>query len=149
MPVDPAVIGRVYPPSPPYEVGLETIKEFAEAVHAEDPAHRDRDAARALGYPDVIAPPTFAVIAAQRSEMQFFNDPDVHIDFTQIVHGEEDFVHHRPIFARDRLIATLFVDSVRHAGGHAIVTTRVELASEEGEPVSTVISTMVERGGAG
>jgi acyl dehydratase len=65
-----------------------------------------------------------------------------------VVHGEESFVHHRPIVAGDRLIGTLHVDGVRQAGGHTMVTTRVELAAESGEPVSTVVSTIVERGGA-
>jgi acyl dehydratase len=148
MPVDPVVSGRVYPPSPVYEVGREKIREFAEAVGAEDAVHRDPEAARALGYPDVIAPPTFAVIAAQRSEAQLFADPDVRIDYSRVVHGEESFVHHRPIVAGDRLVGTLHVDGVRQAGGHTMVTTRVELAAEAGERVSTVISTIVERGGA-
>jgi acyl dehydratase len=148
MPVDPVVSGRVYPPSPVYEVGREKIREFAEAVGAEGAVHRDPEAARALGYPDVIAPPTFAVIAAQRSEAQLFADPDVRIDYSRVVHGEESFVHHRPIVAGDRLVGTLHVDGVRQAGGHTMVTTRVELAAEAGERVSTVISTLVERGGA-
>jgi acyl dehydratase len=149
VPVDPAVSGRVYPPSPVYEVGREKIREFADAVGAGDAGHRDPEAARALGYPDVIAPPTFAVIAAQRSEAQLFADPDVRIDYSRVVHGEESFVHHRPIVAGDRLVATLHVDGLRQAGGHTMVTTRVELATESGERVSTVVSTIVERGGAG
>jgi acyl dehydratase len=148
MPVDPVVSGRVYQPSPAYEVGREKIREFAEAVGTEDAAHRDPEAARGLGYPDVIAPPTFAVIASQRSEAQLFADPDVRIDYSRVVHGEESFVHHRPIVAGDRLIGTLHVDGVRTAGGHTMVTTRVELADESGERVSTVVSTIVERGGA-
>ena len=148
MPVDPAILGRVYPPSATYEVGREKVREFADAIGAEDAVHRDPEAARALGYPDVIAPPTFAVIAAQRSEAQLFSDPDVQIDYSRVVHGEESFVHQRPIVAGDRLVATLHVDGVRRAGGHTMVTTRVELAGEAGDPVSTVVSTIVERGGA-
>nr|WP_284289733.1 MaoC family dehydratase N-terminal domain-containing protein [Angustibacter aerolatus] len=61
--------GRVYPPMAPYEVGREKIREFAEAVGPQ-PAHVDPEAARALGHPDVIAPPTFAVIVAQRCDAQ-------------------------------------------------------------------------------
>ena len=148
MPVDPSVSGRVYPPSPMYEVGREKIREFADALGAQDAVHRAPEAPRALGYPDVIAPPTFAVIAAQRSEAQLFSDPDVRIDYSRVVHGEESFIHHRPIVAGDRLVGTLHVDGARQAGGHTMVTTRVELATESGERVSTVVSTIVERGGA-
>jgi acyl dehydratase len=147
MGVNQALAGRVYPPSAVYEVGREKIAEFARAVGSADPAHTDPEAARALGYPDVIAPPTFAVIVAQRSEAQLIDDPEAGIDFTRVVHGEERFRHHRPIVAGDRLVATLHVDTMREAGGHGMVTTRVEIADEAGAPVSTVLSTIVVRGG--
>jgi len=146
MGVNPEIAGRVYPPSPAYEVGREKIREFADAINSSDPVHRDPEAARALGYPDVIAPPTLAVIIAQRSERQLFSDPNAGIDYTRLVHGEERFVHHRPIVAGDVLIATLSVDKVGTAGKHGMVTTRVEIADEKGEPVSTVTSTVVIRG---
>ena len=161
MGVNPDIAGRVYPPSPAYEVGREKIREFAEAIGSTDPVHTDPDAARALGHPDVVAPPTFAVIIAQRAEAQVIDDPEAGIDFSRVVHGEERFTHHRPIVAGDRLVATLHVDSVRAAGGHAMVTTRVEIAAEPGQgggavgqdrdgasaaPVSSVVSTIVVRG---
>ena len=150
MGVNPDIAGRVYPPSPAYEVGREKIREFAEAIGSTDPAHTDPEAARVLGHPDVIAPPTFAVIVAQRAEAQVIDDPEAGIDFSRVVHGEERFTHHRPIVAGDRLVATLHVDAVRAAGGHAMVTTRVEIAADRDggtpEPVSSVVSTIVVRG---
>jgi acyl dehydratase len=142
--------GRVYPPSPGYEVSREKIREFADAINATtlaDAVHRDVDVARAKGYPDVIAPPTFAVIIAQRSEAQFVRDPEAGIDYSRVVHGEERFVHHRPIVAGDVLVATLTVDKVRSTGGNSMVSTRVEIVDEKGEPVTTVTSTIVVRGG--
>ncbi|GAB3689526.1 FAS1-like dehydratase domain-containing protein [Angustibacter aerolatus] len=138
--------GRVYPPMAPYEVGREKIREFAEAVGPQ-PAHVDPEAARALGHPDVIAPPTFAVIVAQRCDAQLVQDPEAGIDFSRVVHGEQTFRHHRPIVAGDRLVATLHVDAVRSAGGHSMVTTRSEIADEAGQPVCTATSTIVVRGG--
>jgi acyl dehydratase len=146
MGVNPQIAGRVYPPSPAYEVGREKIREFAEAINSTDAVHRDPDAARALGHPDVIAPPTLAVLIAQRSEAQLITDPEAGIDYSRVVHGEERFVHHRPIVAGDRLTATLAVDKVGTAGRHTMVTTRVEITDEKGEPVSTVTSTLVVRG---
>jgi acyl dehydratase len=144
--IDPALAGRVYPPSPAYEVGREKIREFAEAVGAGSAAHRDPQAARDLGYPDVIAPPTFAVIIAQRSAAQLVEDPSAGVDYSRVLHGEERFVHHRPIIAGDRLVATLHVESVRSAGGHDMLVTRVEIADGAGDPVSTATSTLVVRG---
>lgn len=144
--VNPGIAGRVYPPSPVYEAGREKIREFAEAIGSTDPVHTDPEVARALGYRDVIAPPTFAVIVSQRSEAQLFTDPKAGIDFSRVVHGEQKFSHHRPIVAGDRLVATLQVDTVREKGGHAMVTTRVEIADESGGPVSSAVSTIVVRG---
>jgi acyl dehydratase len=146
MAVNPEIAGRVYPPSPAYEVGREKIREFADAINSPDPVHRDPEAARALGYPDVIAPPTLAVIIAQRSESQLITDPNAGIDYSRVVHGEERFVHHRPIVAGDQLVATLSVDKVGSAGKVTMVNTRVEIADEKGEPVTTVTSTIVIRG---
>ena len=143
--VNPAFAGRTYPPTPAYEVGREKIREFAEATGAH-PVHTDTGAARALGYPDVIAPPTFAVLVAQRCDAQLVRDPEAGIDYSRVVHGEQTFVHHRPIVAGDRLVAVLHVDGVRAAGGHAMVTTRSEISTEAGEPVCTASSTLVVRG---
>jgi acyl dehydratase len=143
--VNASFAGRTYPPTPPYEVGREKIREFAE-VAGEHPFHVDPEAARAAGYPDVIAPPTFAVIIAQRCDAQLVRDPEAAIDYSRVVHGEQSFTHHRPIVAGDRLVAVLHVDSVRSAGGHSMVTTRSEIATEAGEPVCTATSTLVVRG---
>ena len=143
--VNASFTGRTYPPMPPYEVGREKIREFAE-VAGEHPFHVDPEAARAAGYPDVIAPPTFAVIIAQRCDAQLVRDPEAGIDYSRVVHGEQGFTHHRPIVAGDRLVAVLHVDNVRSAGGHAMVTTRSEISTEAGEPVCTATSTLVVRG---
>lgn len=146
MGINTALAGRVYPPSPVYEVSREKIAEFATAVGGPDPAHLDPKAAQALGHPDVVAPPTFAVIVAQRAEAQIFSDPDSGVDFSRLVHGEERFTHHRPIVPGDRLVATLHVETVREVRGNGLLTTRVEIADEDGAPVSTVRSTVVIRG---
>ncbi len=143
--VNPDFAGRQYPPTPPYEVGREKIREFADVV-GPHPVHTDPEAARALGYPDVIAPPTFAVIVAQRCDAQLVLDPEAGIDFSRVVHGEQTFAHHRPITAGDRLVAVLHVDAVRSAGGHSMVTTRSEISTEAGEAVCTATSTIVVRG---
>jgi acyl dehydratase len=145
--VNPGIAGRAYPPAPVYEVGREKIAEFAAAVGSDDPAHTDPQAARALGHRDVIAPPTFAIVVAQRAEAAVLFDPESGIDYARLVHGEQRFVHHRPITAGDRLVATAHVDTVREAGGHGMVATRVEITTEDGAPVATTRSTVVIRGG--
>ncbi len=147
MPVNASFAGRTDPATAPYAVGREKIREFAEAVGATDPVHTDRDVARARGYRDVIATPTFAVLVAQQCDKQLIADPEAGIDFSRVVHGEQRFVHHRPITAGDEIVGVLTVDAVREAGGHAMVTTRSELSTVDGEQVCTATSTIVIRGG--
>jgi acyl dehydratase len=147
MAVNASFTGRTYPATAPYAVGREKIREFAEAVGAQDVVHTDQGQARARGYRDVIASPTFAVLIAQQCDMQLIADPEAGIDFSRVVHADQRFVHHRPITAGDEIVGVLTVDSVKEVGGHAMVTTRSELSTTEGEPVCTATSTIVIRGG--
>jgi len=144
--VNAAYAGRAYPPTAPYAVGREHLRDFARAVGATHPAHHDVDAARALGYPDVVAPPTFAVVVAQRAEAQLIADPEAGIDFSRVVHAEERFTHHRPIHAGDALVTVLHVDAVTERAGLAMVTTRCEISAADGAPVATVVCTLAVRG---
>lgn len=143
---DPTFAGRQYPPLAPTVVSAEKIAEFARSTSATSELHLDARAARASGYADVVAPPTFLVSLAQRCEAQYIEDPEAGIDFSRVVHGEEKFVLSRPVVAGDVLQAVLHVDSVRQAGGHSMVTTRVEMTGDSGEHVATVTSTLVVRG---
>ena len=147
MAVNPDFAGRSYPPSGPYAVEAASLAAFAAAVGSSDPVHTSREAAHAAGYRDVIAPPTFAVTIAQQCDRQLIEDPEAGIDYSRVVHGEQRFVHHRPITAGDEVVGILTVDAVREAGGHAMITTRTELATAAGEALCTASSTIVVRGG--
>jgi acyl dehydratase len=148
MALDPGLVGRSYPPSAVYEVGRAKIAEFAAALGDPDPVYRDPAAARALGHPDVIAPPTFAIVVTLGAAEVVLADPDVDFDYSRVVHGEQRFAHHRPIRAGDRLVATTTIDAVRAVAGNDLLTTRVDVATEDGEPVCTATSMLVSRGAA-
>jgi acyl dehydratase len=136
----------VYPPTPAYEVGREKIREFADAINDPNPVYRDRAAAEQHGHRDVIAPPTFAVVLTLKAGHQVIMDPDFGIDYSRVVHGEQRFVHHRPITAGDVLQVVVTVDDVRVAAGNEFVTTRSEISTVAGEPVTKAVSTIVVRG---
>ena len=127
-------------------MGREAVRAFASAVQAQHPAHHDVEAARALGHADLVAPPTFAVVIAQRAEAAAVNDPEVGIDFSRVLHAEERFTHHRPLVAGDEVTATVRIASVKSLGGNDMVTTVTEIADAAGAPVSTVTSTLLIRG---
>jgi acyl dehydratase len=148
MALDPGLVGRSYPPSAVYEVGRAKIAEFATALGDPEPAYRDPAAARALGHPDVIGPPTFAIVVSLGAANVVLDDPDVELDYSRVVHGEQRFTHHRPIRAGDRLVATTTIENVRTVAGNDMLTTRVELTTDDGEAVCTAISMLVARGAA-
>ncbi|MHA7272347.1 FAS1-like dehydratase domain-containing protein [Arthrobacter sp. TMT4-20] len=146
MTINPELQGRSYPAGPAYVVGREKIREFARAVKATHPSHYEVEAAQDLGHRDLVAPPTFAIIVAQLADAQLINDPDAGIDFSRVVHADQRFIHHRAIVAGDELVVELHVDSVRAMGGGAMITTRAEISTTDGEKTATTTSSLLVRG---
>jgi len=144
--LDHTAVGRAYPLTEVYEVGREKIREFAEAIRDDNPVYRDPAAARALGYRDVIAPPTFSVVFASAAAKQAVDDPEVGVDYSRVVHGEQRFISTRPIIAGDRLQILVTIDAIRVAAGNEMITTKGDVVTETGEPVLTVYSLLVIRG---
>lgn len=137
-------VGHAYP-AQRYEVGREKVREFADAIGSPDRAHRDLEHARALGHRDVVAPPTFAVVVTRGPQIQVIDDPDLGLDFSRVVHGDQKFQHHRPIVAGDVLSTVATVDTVRTVAGNDIVTIRSDISDDAGGPVATVWATLVSR----
>jgi acyl dehydratase len=146
MALDPSFVGRTYPPTEPYTVSREKIREFAAAIGATEAAHRDPAAAAALGYADLVAPPTFPVVVSMAANQALIDDPALGLDFSRVVHGDQRFAYTRPVQAGDSLVAASTVEEILSRGGHDFLTTRTEIATEVGEPVVTVWSRLVVRG---
>lgn len=144
--VNPAAEGKRYPATEPYLVGREKIREFARAVQATNPIHLDVFAAQAAGFDDLLAPPTFAVVIQERSLATVLADPEAGIDFARVVHGDQRFVHARPIVAGDELTSRLTIASVKQLGAHSMVTFNTEIFDASEQLVCTAISTLVVRG---
>jgi acyl dehydratase len=140
--------GRVYPDTEPYLVGREKVREFARAVGSTDPLSLDPAAARAAGYADVVAPPTFAVVVQDLTLAQLLADETAGVDFSRVVHGEQRFRLSRPIVAGDTLTAVMTVTGVKTLGGNAMVTSESAIRDETGAHVVTAVSTLVIRGDA-
>ena len=149
MPVNRDFIGRQYPASSTFEVGREHLRRFADAIGETSPACTDPAAARALGHPDVIAPPTFLTVLGFRFAAEGpIADPALGLDYTRLVHGGQSFRLHRPVVAGDRLRLTTRVDAIRGAGGTELMTTVQEVTDADGAAVATLTSTVVIRGEA-
>lgn len=141
--MNPELVGRVFPPTAPYLVGREKVREFARAVFADAPQHSDPEAARALGYADVVAPPTFAMVVQDLTLQQLLGDPDSGIELSRLVHAEQRFRYTRPIVAGDELVATLSVTGIRSMGGNAMITSEAEIVDATGAHVVTTTSILL------
>jgi acyl dehydratase len=148
MPLDQSFVGRSYPPTAPYEVSREKIREFADAIGDSNPAYRDPAAAQAMGHPDVIAPPTFSIIVTSSAVSQVTGDPQLGLDYSRVVHGTQRFVADRPIRPGDRLQVVITVESIRSAAGNDILGTRADVSTVEGEALGTAYASIVARGTA-
>ena len=139
-------IGRSYPPSAPYLVGREKVREFARALGESDPVYFDPELARSRGFADVVAPPTYAIRLSMAAAENVVMDPELGLDYTRVVHGDQRFEYTRPIVAGDELVTTVTIDGIRSAAGNDILSTRAEIRTVSGELVVTSHSTLVARG---
>ena len=137
--------GRRFAPTLPYRVGREKIREFADAIGATEAAHRDPAAARELGYPDVIAPPTFPVVLTMPVARMIADEPELGLDYSRVVHAEQRFAYDRPVYAGDELTCTAEVEKLSSRAGLDSMTLRLEIATVAGEPVVTVWTKLVAR----
>jgi acyl dehydratase len=146
MPLDQSFVGRSWPPTAPYLVGREKIREFATAIGATDQEYHDPEAARAIGYPDVLAPPTFPIVVTMAASQQVIADSDLGMDYSRVVHGDQRFAYTRPVVAGDALVCVNTVEEITQRGGHDFITTRTDVTTDTGEPVVTAWSKLVQRG---
>ncbi|MFI0484190.1 MaoC family dehydratase N-terminal domain-containing protein [Actinomadura sp. 9N215] len=137
-------IGRTFPPTEPYEVNRVKIREFADAIGDPNPLYRDQDAAKAAGYPDVIAPPTFPIVVAFGDVG--FADPDLGLNYAMVVHGEQRFEYTRPLRAGDVVTCTTTITEIKSIGSNEKLTLETDVRSVEGELICKSYNAIVERG---
>jgi acyl dehydratase len=144
--INPDYAGRTFEPSEPYEVSRVKIAEFATAIGDASPLCRDRAAAQAAGYPDVIAPPTFAIVVTSAGIAKLMTDPGLGVNYAMVVHGEQSFTHSRPLRAGDVVVAQSAIESIKQVRSMTTMATVTEVRTVDGEHVCTARSTVVERG---
>jgi acyl dehydratase len=143
---DASYVGKSLPPSAPYHVGREKIREFALAIGAGDSVCLDVDAARAAGHPDVVAPPTFSVTFTMPLIEAFLRDPAFGWDYSRMVHGDQSITLHRPIHGGDELVSTIHVEELTARAGSHMLTLRCEIADADGGAVATTRALLVTQG---
>ena len=146
MAINPAYVGKTFEPSAPYEVSRVKIAEFATAIGEQSPLCYDQEAAVKAGYPDVIAPPTFAIVISTAGASATIRDPGLGVNYAMVVHGEQSFSHVRPLHAGDVVLTQTTIEQIKPMRKHTSVTMRTEITTTDGELVCTARNTLVERG---
>jgi hypothetical protein len=134
MAVDASLAGRTFPPTAPYDVTEQSVSDFAAATGT---PYADGDP----------APATFPIVVAFGAMQALMTDPDVGIELHHVVHGQQRFVHERPVVVGDRLRATLTVSGLRQIGGTDIITTSSAITDGSGALVCTADATLVHKAG--
>jgi len=141
-------VGKKYAGTPPFDVSRQKIREFAAAIGDASPVYADVDLARSLGHRDLPAPPTFASVIALSMGRGPREDPEIGLDYSRVVHGEQRVLQHRPIYAGDALSGETSVADIRVGGRNELLTLTCDLATPDGEPVCQVTTVLVSLGTA-
>lgn len=91
-----------------------------------------------------VAPPTFSIRITLERSQEILSSPDIGLDWSRVVHGDQRFEIKRPIVAGDIFKCSSTIESYKVAAGNEIVTVRSDLHSDNQLVVSTW-STLVVR----
>jgi acyl dehydratase len=136
--------GKTYPPFT-YEVGLEKVREYANAVGEQEPVHHDRDAAKEAGFRDVVAPPMFAVVYSAGAVAPGILDPEVGIDLMRMLHGSQEFVWGEPVCAGDRIETTAELKDLYEKDGKKFYVFESVSRNQDGQEVVRATWTNIVR----
>jgi acyl dehydratase len=145
MAVNTEAIGKTYPPAT-YAVGREKIREYAYAVGETNALYLEVEAARKAGYADVVAPPMFAVVYAGRAVTPALFDPEVGINFANMLHAGQEFAWGPVVVAGDEITTVTTVRDISERGGMGFYEFVTDSRNDRGATVCTGIWRQLVRG---
>jgi len=148
MPLNQSLKGKTYEEIA-FTVDRDRVTEFARAIGEEDPRFLDPQAARAEGFPEQVAPPTFPTVMGILASAQVVLDPELGVDYSRVVHGEQEYEWRRPIVVGDALRAAPRIADIYAKGPNEFLVIEAEITDADGEVVCVARSTLLSRGTAG
>src|SRR5512146_2651044 len=146
--LDRSLIGRESEPGG-HEVEKGAVRRFAEALGDPNPVSTDEGAARAAGYPSLVAPPTFPIALASNERFR----PSLGLGTRNVLHGEQAFEYARPVFAGDRITVRTRVADVQERAGASgpmdVLVLEDEGRDDKGELVFRTRAMLILRRGEG
>ena len=130
-----------------YEVGLEKIREYANAIGETGAVHHDRSAAKDAGFRDVVAPPMFVVVYSAGAMGPAIFDPDVGMNFARMLHGSQQFVWGEPVCAGDAITTDVEWKDLSEKDDKQFFVFESVSRNQEGQEVARGTWTNIVRGG--
>ena len=115
-------------------------------VGLDNPVHSDREAAKAAGYRDVVAPPMFCVVYSAPAMGPAILDPDVGINFAAMVHGGQEFAWGEPACSGDEITTTAKCLEIFEKDGKGFYKFETNSVNQDGQLVVKGIWTNIVRG---
>ena len=147
MPLNQALKGKEYEPVT-FEVTAEHVTRFAEAIDEGRAIFREPGAAAEAGYPGQVAPPTFVTAMQIMASGQVVLDPELGLDYSRVVHGEQSYEWHRPAVVGDVLAAVPRIADIYAKGSNEFLVIESDITDAAGETVVVGRTTLLSRGTA-
>ena len=128
--INPDSVGRTFEGANSVTVNQSDIDSFCSVIGEADTS---------------IAPPTFSIRISLSQYESILTQPEIGVDWTRLVHGDQSFEIIRPIVAGDILNCSATIETLRVAAGNEIISVRSDLRNGSELVVSTR-STLVVRG---
>lgn len=143
-------IGYRHPPHTA-EVERGRLRFFAKAIGETRPEFVDVEVARAMGYPDLVAPPTYAFSLELDQPRPFSMLEALGVRLERVLHGSQHFRWHLPICAGDRITLESQVEDVYEKKGGALqfIVIRTVATNQRGELAVEMTKTVVVRASGG
>jgi acyl dehydratase len=101
--------------------------------------------AAAVGHPGGGVPPTFATALEHAALPSVVGDPELGLDYSRVVHGEQEYEWGRPMKVGETLSAEVAIESIRAKGGLEMLTIRTDMRDGGGRTVVIARTTLIVR----
>ena len=128
--INPDSVGRTFNGADLVTVTQSDIDAFAAVIGESDTS---------------VAPPTFSIRISLSQYESILTQPEIGVDWTRLVHGDQKFEIYRPVIAGDIFTCSATIETLRTVAGNEIISVRSDLHNGS-ELVVSSWSTLVVRG---
>ena len=128
--INPDSVGRTFDGADLVTVTQSEIDAFAAVIGESDRS---------------VAPATFSIRISLSQYESILTQPEIGVDWTRLVHGDQKFEIYRPVVAGDVFKCSATIETLRSVAGNEIISVRSDLHNGS-ELVVSSWSTVVVRG---